>query len=77
MSDKHTITLDLSDHDLQLLSLNSVERVINTSMRLTLRRYNSKDEDWAINHDDWKELKDLVCRLWWMAREAKKVREEG
>lgn len=50
--------------DRELLT-NSIERVINTSIRIILQ---SKHEDADMNLSDWVELKSIVVRLWNGAR---------
>jgi hypothetical protein len=59
--------IDLSKVEEELLLNNSIERVINTSMRL-VEDYAGKDEDQWINLEDWKALKHLTVKLFNDAR---------
>jgi len=50
----------------RLLLTNSIERVINTSIRLV---ETTDDEDTFINLEDWDALKPIVVDLWNKARD--------
>ena len=50
----------------QLLD-NSIERVINTSIRL-VGKYAQRDPDYMVNIEDWEELKALATKVWGDAR---------
>jgi hypothetical protein len=52
---------DLTEREKRHILENSIERVINTSMRIVKK---STDEDVFVNLDDWKALKQLVVKLW-------------
>ena len=62
--DEHDVWA-LSSTEERILLDNSIERVINTSMRIV--EY-SKHEDAYINYDDWDNCKELVVKLWDKAR---------
>src|SRR5262245_17294279 len=69
------LPLELSEAEERLLLENSVERVINTSMRIVEK---SRDEDAAVNYEDWEALKWLVVKLFNAARDqAFKRRNPG
>lgn len=59
--------IELTPREEELLLNNSVERVINTSVRL-VEKYAKRDEDQWLNLEDWKELKYLVVNLFNDAR---------
>lgn len=61
----HSIPVTLSDREENQLLSNSIERVINTSIRLAIE---SDLEDASMNVQDWKELKSLTVKLWDQAR---------
>lgn len=56
-----------------LLLQNSIERVINTSMRILER---SNHPDASMNLEDWIELKELVVKLWNEERNRAFIRQQ-
>jgi hypothetical protein len=60
---------ELTECDKRTILENSIERVINNSMRLVIK-LSKRDEDASINYDDWGSLKELVCKLWDRERNA-------
>jgi len=63
-----TSSFELTEREKEAIRINSVERMINTTLRLIrpLRKsYNTATaEDASINYEDWTELKSLVTKLW-------------
>jgi len=62
-----SIATRLTPSEKRHLLENSIERVINTSLRL-VEKYAEKDEDFMVNIEDWEALKSLTCKLWNDAR---------
>lgn len=56
-----TITFEMDTKTANLFLLSSIERVINTSLRIVEK---SSKEDAYINSEDWEEWKPVVVGMW-------------
>jgi hypothetical protein len=66
--------MELDKAERRLLLDNSIERVINTSMKIVER---SRHEDASMNYDDWEALKSLTVKLWNNARNDAFIYEQN
>jgi hypothetical protein len=66
--------MNLDKHERKLLLDNSVERVINTSIKIIEQ---TNHEDAGMNLDDWYTLKLLTVKLWNNARNEAFIANQG
>lgn len=61
------IVLDLSDLEKKKISVNSIERTINHSIKVAEL---SSDSEWNVVVEDWEELKSITTKIWWCIQDA-------
>jgi len=61
---------ELTKKEKDMICQNSIERVINTTIRLLELEKMHNEEYAAVNYEDWKYLKTLTVKLWDRERNA-------
>lgn len=64
---KITLNFEMDDKTAKLFLQSSIERVINTSMRMVL---DNPDNDSGVNYEDWEEWKPVILTFWIAAHDA-------
>jgi hypothetical protein len=74
------MAFELTEREKALIRISSVERMINTTIRLVERLRRSSNaaiaEDASINWSDWREHKALVTKLWAQALRESSTRSD-
>lgn len=63
---KVTLTFEMSEQQSKLFMQSSIERVINTSVRIieAIPSNTTNEEEAFVNLEDWHEWKATICGLW-------------
>lgn len=64
-----TLTFEMDERTAKLFLQSSIERVINTSIRM-LDKCADNEEDQYINLEDWNEWKPVLCSMWTAMHDA-------